>query len=135
LTSTHEACADRSLEAMMFKEVLQEIVDGTEGGVAALLMGYDGIAVDQYVRGDSTIDVQTVGMEYSVILSGIRQAAEMLDAGTTLEVSIKAEHLTTVVRYLTEEYFMAITLVPGANVGKARYLLRTRGARLVDELS
>jgi len=120
---------------MMFKEVLQEIVDGTEGGVAALLMGYDGIAVDQYVRGDSTIDVQTVGMEYSVILSGIRQAAEMLDAGTTLEVSIKAEHLTTVVRYLTEEYFMAITLIPGANVGKARYLLRTRGARLVDELS
>jgi len=119
----------------MFKEVLQEIVDGTEGGVAALLMGYDGIAVDQYVRGDSTIDVQTVGMEYSVILSGIRQAAEMLDAGTTLEVSIKAEHLTTVVRYLTEAYFMAITLVPGANVGKARYLLRTRGARLVDELS
>lgn len=119
----------------MFKEVLKEIVDGTEGGVAGLLMGYDGIAVDQYVRDDAEVDVQTVGMEYSVILSSVRQAAEMLDIGTAQEVSIKAEQMTTVVRLLTPEYFAAVTLAPGANVGKARYLLRTRGAKLVAELS
>ncbi|NOY91904.1 MAG: hypothetical protein GXP55_11970 [Deltaproteobacteria bacterium] len=119
----------------MFKQVLKEVVDGTEGGVAGLLMGYDGIAVDQYVRSDSSIDVQTVGMEYSVILSGVRKAVEMLEVGAALEVSIKAEQLTTVVRYLTDEYFIAMTLVPGANVGKARYMLRTRGGRLVEELS
>jgi len=119
----------------MFKQVLKEVVDGTEGGVAGLLMGYDGIEVDQYVRGDSPIDIQTVGMEYSVILSGVRQAAEMLEVGAALEVSIKAEQLTTVVRYLTDEYFIAMTLVPGANVGKARYMLRTRGTRLVAELT
>lgn len=119
----------------MFKEALKQVVDGTEGGVAALLMGYDGIPVDQYVRGDGTFDIQTVGMEYSVILTGVRQAAQMLDLGNTLEVSIKAEQLTTVVRYLTEEYFLAVTLEPGANVGKARYLLRTLGSGLVAELS
>jgi len=129
------ACGDRALEAMMFKAVLKECVEGTEGGVAGLLMGYDGITVDHYVRGDGDFDVQTVGMEYSVILSGARQAAQMLELGDMLELSIKAEQLTTVVRYLTEEYFLAITLEPGANVGKARYLLRTRGTRLVAELT
>jgi predicted regulator of Ras-like GTPase activity (Roadblock/LC7/MglB family) len=121
---------------MMFKEVLKEVVEGTEGGVAGLLMGYDGITVDQYVREEGEgIDVQTVGMEYSVILSGVKQAVEMLEVGSAVEVSIKAEQLTTVVRYLTDEYFIAMTLVPGANVGKARYMLRTRGTRLVAELT
>ena len=64
----------------MFREVLQNAVDSTEGGVGGLLMGFDGIAVDQYVRDGSAFDVQTIGMEYSVILKQIQTAAEMLDA-------------------------------------------------------
>ena len=31
----------------MFKETLKEMVHGVEGGRAAVLMGYDGLAVDQ----------------------------------------------------------------------------------------
>ena len=59
----------------MFKEVLQDVVDRTEGGVAGLLMGFDGIPVDHYVREAATppVDVETVGMEFSVILKDIRE--------------------------------------------------------------
>ncbi len=42
----------------MFKDVLEMVVDGTEGGIAALLMGYDGIPVEQYIRNDEAIDVR-----------------------------------------------------------------------------
>ena len=66
----------------MFEDVLREVVDGTEGGVAGLLMGFDGIAVESYVRDDSVdMPVDVVGQEYSVILKEIRKAAEMLDVG------------------------------------------------------
>ena len=34
----------------MFKEVLREVVERTEGGIASLLMGYDGIPVENYVK-------------------------------------------------------------------------------------
>ncbi len=119
----------------MFKEVLQEVVDGVEGGVAGLLMGFDGIAIDNYVTDEATTDVETVGMEYSVILKDIRKAAEMLEAGAAMEVSVKAENLLMVIRMLTDEYFVAVTLTPSGNAGKARYLLRIKSPTLVEALS
>jgi len=121
----------------MFREVLQEVVDRTEGGVAGLLMGFDGIPVDHYVREDpgGLADVETVGMEFSVILKDIKKAAEMLEAGHATEISVQAEKMTTVMRVVNEEYFVAVTLEPTGNYGKARFLLRTAGSKLVSELS
>ncbi|HEY8430143.1 MAG TPA: hypothetical protein VIL20_17300 [Sandaracinaceae bacterium] len=121
----------------MFREVLQEVVERTEGGVAGLLMGFDGIPVDAYVREDASgpVDVETIGMEYSVILKDIRKAAELLEAGVAREVSIQAEKLITVIRVLNDEYFVALTLTPGGNYGKARFLLRTAGSKLLSELT
>jgi predicted regulator of Ras-like GTPase activity (Roadblock/LC7/MglB family) len=118
----------------MFKEILQDLVERTDGGVAGLLMASDGIAIDQYSKGDSPFDIESVGMEYSVVLKGIQRAAEMLDTGATNEVSVQTERLTTVVRMLSEEYFVALTVEPGGNVGKARYLLRTSAPKLIENL-
>jgi predicted regulator of Ras-like GTPase activity (Roadblock/LC7/MglB family) len=118
----------------MFKEILQDLVDRTDGGVAGLLMASDGIAIDQYSSGDDGFDIEAVGMEYSVVLKGVQRAAEMLDAGETKEVSVKTERLTTVVRMLTDEYFVALALQPGGNVGKARFLLRTSAPTLLENL-
>jgi len=74
-------------------------------------------------------------MEYSVILTQISKAAQMLEAGEAREVSIQAENLTTVIRMLNREYFVAVTLSPQGNLGKARFLLRTLTPQLVDALS
>jgi hypothetical protein len=49
-------------------------------------------------------------------------------------VSVKTERLTTVVRLLSEEYFVALTLEPGGNIGKARYLLRVSAPKLIENL-
>jgi predicted regulator of Ras-like GTPase activity (Roadblock/LC7/MglB family) len=118
----------------MFKEILQELVNRTDGGVAGLLMASDGIAIDQYSKGDGPFDIESVGMEYSVVLKGVQRAAEMLDAGTTEEVSVQTERLTTVVRMLSDEYFVALAVAPGGNVGKARYLLRVSAPKLIENL-
>jgi len=118
----------------MFREVLREVVESTEGGVAGLLMGYDGIPVEQYVKDDVELNVESIGMEYSVILTQIRKAAQMLDAGNAREVSIQAERMTTVIRLLNDDYFVAVTLGPTGNHGKARYLLRTHAAKFLESL-
>lgn len=118
----------------MFKEILKDVVDNTDGGVASLLMGFDGIPVDQYVREGEGFDVESVGMEYSVILKNIRNAAQMLEAGDAREVSVQAERVTTLIRLLNDEYFVAIALRPSGNLGKARFLLRTRGTKLLSDL-
>ena len=73
-------------------------------------------------------------MEYSVILKEIRRAAEMLEAGTANEVAIRAERMTTIMRLLNDQYFLALTLRPDGNLGKGRFLLRTHGSKLLTDL-
>ncbi|MCS6915320.1 MAG: hypothetical protein RMK29_18975 [Myxococcales bacterium] len=118
----------------MFREHLQRIVEQSDGGLAGLLMGFDGIAVDSYSKDPERLDIQTVGMEFSFILTQVRKAAEILDVGGVQEVVIRAERVTILIRVLTPEYFMALALSPQGNIGKGRYLLRVVAPRLQAEL-
>jgi hypothetical protein len=43
--------------------------------------------------------------------------------------------MTTVIRLLNDDYFVAMTLRPGGNYGKARYLLRANAGKLLGELT
>jgi predicted regulator of Ras-like GTPase activity (Roadblock/LC7/MglB family) len=119
----------------MFRELLQEVVDGVEGGIAGLLMGLDGIAVESYARDGAAIDITTIGMEYSGLIGQIRHATEQIDAGTPREVAIRAEKVTTLIRFLNDEYFVALAIEPHGNYGKGRYLLRITAPKLLRELS
>src|SRR4029077_17624074 len=62
----------------MFQDVLRELVEHTDGAIASLLMGFDGITVDSYSRARASLNVESVGSEYSVVLGQIKQAAAML---------------------------------------------------------
>jgi predicted regulator of Ras-like GTPase activity (Roadblock/LC7/MglB family) len=117
----------------VFKQALQKIVDHVEGGVAGLIMGFDGIAIDQYTREDK-LDVNTIGMEFSFILTQVKKAAETLEMGAVNEVTIKAEKLTIVIRVLSNDYFLALALGPDGNFGKGRYLMRVIAPKLQAEL-
>jgi predicted regulator of Ras-like GTPase activity (Roadblock/LC7/MglB family) len=118
----------------MFKEPLQKIVDNVEGGIAGLVMGFDGITVESYTREGHKIDINTVGMEFSFILTQVRKASELVDVGRLTEISIKAEKLTIVIRVLNPDYFLALALSPEGNFGKGRYLMRVVAPRLQAEL-
>jgi len=118
----------------MFKSVLRDVVENTEGGIASVLMGFDGITVDSYVKDDAALDIEGMGMEFSVVLTSVKQAAEMLAIGTAREVAVQTENMTTVVRLLSNEYFVAVALGPRGNAGKARFLLRRQAASLLEHL-
>ena len=119
----------------MFQTVLKEVVDGTEGGIASLLMDFEGITVDSYSKPDAPFDINIIGAEFSVVLKSIQRAAQMLEAGDTAEVAIQAAKVTTLIRVLSNNYFIAFSLRPDGNLGKARYMLRTRAPQLLKELT
>ena len=119
----------------MFKAILREVVENTDGALASILMGFDGITVDSYAGDGSKVDMETVGSEYSQVLSQIKQAAQMLEMGTANEVAVQAENMTTVMRLLNDEYFVALALEPTGNLGKARFLLRLQASKLLENLA
>jgi predicted regulator of Ras-like GTPase activity (Roadblock/LC7/MglB family) len=118
----------------MFQENLKRMVADTDGGVAALLMGFDGIAVDSHTAAQAGVDITTVGMEFSFILTQVRKAAEILEVGGVHEITIRAETLTILIRVLTPDFFIALAIRPDGNFGKGRYLLRVVAPKLVAEL-
>jgi predicted regulator of Ras-like GTPase activity (Roadblock/LC7/MglB family) len=118
----------------MFQEHLKRLVDSTEGGVAGLLMGFDGIAVENFAKPESGIDITTVGMEFSFILTQVRKAAEILEVGGVQEIAIRAEKLTILIRVVNNDYFLALAVRPDGNLGKGRYLLRVVAPKMVSEL-
>lgn len=119
----------------MFSEILQKIVEETGGGIGAVLMGYDGIAIDQFFSPEKDVDVQMVVVEYSNVLKEIRKTAEILSLGEMEEISIRTDRFILVIRVLSSEYFVAMIINRDCNFGKARYLMTRESSNLIEALS
>lgn len=116
-------------------DTLQQIVEGTPGAKAAILMGFDGIAVEQYLAADAEdTDVEGMAMEFSFRFIELRTAAESLEMGELTDIALKAEYGTFLVRVLSEEYFVATLLGNAGHFGKGRWMLRRSAPALAGEL-
>ena len=115
----------------MFKQILQGLVDNTPGAQAAILMGCDGIAVDQ-VCSDSAVSEsgQAVVVEFAAIVKDVIHTASLLAVGNLEEIAVKCEQMIIVLTMLTDEYFVALLMSRDSNAAKGRYLLR-RDAHLL----
>lgn len=119
----------------MFKKILETIVTSCTGGVGAVLMGYDGIGIDQFSVEENSLDLNLVGIEYSNVTKEIRKAADILSVGALQEVSIKTEHFYVIIHALTAEYFVALIVERNGNYGQGRYLLMREAPALRQELA
>lgn len=120
---------------MSFKEDLEQICGKVDGSYAASVMGFDGIPIETHeAHPPDGIELSTLLVEYSGIISQVRQAAETLQMGRASEVSIRTEKMVAVARPLTPDYFVVLTMNPDGNVGRARYELRVAGPKLAAQL-
>ena len=118
----------------MFKQILEKVVTDCSGALGAVLMGFDGIAIDDYVVGDVDIDVNLVGIEYSNIAKEISRAADILNLGNMNELTIKSDQYYIILRVVTDEYFLGLIVASHGNFGKGRYLLQREAPGLRKEL-
>jgi predicted regulator of Ras-like GTPase activity (Roadblock/LC7/MglB family) len=124
----------------MFGEILEHVLKETPGAVGVTLMGFDGIAIDSREADDpGSVSLQTAAVELGAIASQLKGVAESLGAGDVREVTVHLSNgagagLVTVLRPVTAEYFVALSLLPDGNTGKGRYLLRVAAPKLAAEL-
>ena len=121
--------------APLFRELLEKLLQETPGARSATLMGFDGIAIDTCDAPAAGGNEQAAAVELGAIASQLRRAAESLGAGEVREVTLETDGMVTVLRPLTTEYFVALTVGPDGFAGKGRYLMRVLAPKLVAELS
>lgn len=109
---------------MGFKAILKSIVEESGGGLGAVIMGYDGISIDEYVGEAGGLDVPTLAVEYASILKEIKRTVGVLKTGDLEEVSIIAEGCSVIVRGVSDDFFAALVMTGDGNFGKGRYLLK-----------
>ena len=119
---------------MPFKEILKSLVEQVEGGQGAVIMGYDGISVDEYIHENVTLDVQLLSVEYATLLKEIRRTVEVLKTGAMEEVAIATGLSLVIVRPVNDEFFVVFILARDGNFGKGRYLLKRDAPKLASAL-
>jgi len=119
---------------MPYRESLKALTESADGSMAAIIMGYDGIPIDEYMVSDIPFDMQLVAVEYANLLRDVRRTVELLENGVMEEVSIATERLRVLVRIINNDFFLVLVMVANGNFGKGRYLLTREAMRLKQEL-
>ncbi|GAB7026249.1 roadblock/LC7 domain-containing protein [Geotalea toluenoxydans] len=119
---------------MPFKDILQTVVDSVEGAVGAVVMGYDGIAIDDFVKKENPFDLQLLTAEYAAVLKEVKGTVEVLKSGLLQEVSINTELSIAIARVINEDFFVLLVITGGGNFGKGRFYLRREAPKLAEAL-
>ena len=119
---------------MPFRGILQGLVEKVEGGQGAVIMGYDGIPIDEYFKEDLSLDVQLLSVEYATLLKEIKRTVEVLKTGEIEEISIMTGLARVLVRPINPEFFVVFVLDKDGNFGKGRYLLKRDAPKLREGL-
>lgn len=119
----------------MFSEILDRILRDVPGVRSATVMGFDGIAIESRDADGADGNESAAAVEIGAVTSQLRRAAEGLGAGEVREVTLETDGMTTLLRPLTSEYFLAVTLGASGLTGKARYLMRIAAPKIAAELA
>ena len=119
---------------MSFREILKGLVYNVAGGQGAVIMGYDGIPIDEFIREDVPLDVQLLSVEYATLLKEIKRTIDVLKTGEMEEISITTGLSRVLVRPVTQDFFIVLVLDKEGNFGKGRYLLKREAPKVGEAL-
>jgi len=108
---------------MSFTKVLKDAVEKVDGAFSAMILGIDGMPVETHTI-EKILNLDSLSAESSQMMRGINSAAESLGLGEAKEFSIISDLCGIIMRRINKEYYIAILIKPGGNVGKGRFVLR-----------
>jgi predicted regulator of Ras-like GTPase activity (Roadblock/LC7/MglB family) len=120
---------------MSLRDSLNTIVQSVDGSLAAVIMAYDGIPIDEVTVEQSEFDMQLLSVEYATVLKEIKRAVDVIKMGDLEEVSISTSRTCVVVRVLNDDLFAALIMSRDGNIGKGRYMLKLKSFEVLRELS
>lgn len=125
---------------MSFDTILHTIVNECGGGIAAALMGSDGIPITEVMAAKAGNeerlfeDIGTAGAEFGRILVDITKASDSLGGGLVKETTVVLSRFILIFHSVDDDTFLVVAITPDGNLGKARYLIRRSLLALRQEL-
>ena len=120
----------------MFKEVLQSMVEKTDGALGALIMGADGLPVEKFFsEGGHDANLDVAAAEFTSLVRSASRSGKDLGLGNLHELVVALDNVTVVMRLFNRDYFAVLALQRDGNLGRGRYELRKAELMLAKELT
>ena len=120
---------------MPLKDSLNSLIKSVDGSLAAIIMAYDGISIDEVIVKWPALDMQLLFVEYAAILRAVKHAVDVIKMGDLEEVSVSTTGVCVIVRVLNDDLFAALVLNRDGNTGKGRHLLALKSVEILRELT
>jgi predicted regulator of Ras-like GTPase activity (Roadblock/LC7/MglB family) len=120
----------------MFKELLESIVESTEGSLGALIMGLDGIAVEKVIgEAGNEANLDVAAAEFTSLVRSAQRTGNDIGLGSLRELMVSLNSAILIMRLIGREYFVVLALTPEGNIGRGRYELRKAELQLTKEFA
>ena len=120
----------------MFKEMLESIIERTEGSLGALIMGTDGIAVEKVLgQAGAEANLDVAAAEFTSLVRSAQRAGVDTGLGALRELVISLEGAVMLMRLLSKDYFVVLALTCEGNLGRGRFELRKAELKLAKEFA
>ena len=109
----------------MFKSVLNDVLQKTEGCVGVVIMGTDGIPVEQVWKQngpETNLDIAVA--EFTTLLRNAQRTSNDMGLGSLRELMVMCDTTAFIMRLINTDYFLVLALNPDGNLGRGRYELR-----------
>ena len=120
----------------MFKEILETIIERTEGSLGALIMGVDGIAVERSLKqAGQEANLDVAAAEFTSLVRNAQRAGKDTGLGNLHELVVSLDDAVILMRLLGRDYFVVLAIQPEGNLGRARFELRKAELLMAKEFA
>lgn len=119
---------------MAMKEDLSQLMANVPGALGAILVDWEGEAVD-HVAGMDDYELKVLGAYNGAILMNLRAIVDRFKDDELEELVVSTAEMQMVVRLVTRDYFLVFTCrKDGGALGRALFEVRRCALRLRDEI-
>ena len=95
------------------------MVHAVPGALGAIFADWEGEAVGQFAHDSSDLDIQIFGAQWGVVWNQMQQALSRARLGAADELLVDGEHGAVMVRRVTPEYYVVLSLRRGTHLATA----------------
>lgn len=103
---------------MPFKSILHDLVESTAGATAAILIDWEGEAVELYSPSANEFDIKILGAHQNIIFNRIREIRQRVPSQAINHAVITTDQQHLILGAIGDEYTLVTTLERSALVGR-----------------
>lgn len=116
---------------MNFEDILRELTEKV--GLAAVIIGKDGIPVGSYSTPDFPYNVEEIAIEQISLVKGLEEVETFRAIGPLREFTMLTDSFRFFLAPISSDYFLVLATNKDTYPGKARFILRRTVERLKKE--